>query len=256
MTVSLTPSKPPTEVGTTGAEIVTLRDVGLRLGDVDILAGVTCGVSRGEVVALMGLSGVGKTTVLKIIAGLQKPGAGTVDVAVKDGGIEMVFQRPLLRPHLRVEDNVALGARIKGHDCDVGQLLVGVGLPGKGKSYPNQLSAGEQRRVALARALASRSTVLLLDEPFGGVDELTREQLFTSIGPIVRASGLAVVLVTHSFMEAAFLADRILFLGGKPGNIRREYRVPCSRSGTRNAASSEELFTVVKEIRDHFWEVA
>jgi iron(III) transport system ATP-binding protein len=181
-------------------------------------------VERGNLVALTGESGCGKTTLLRIIAGLEIPTSGEIridqQVVVGKGvfvkpekrKVGMVFQDYALFPHLTVAENVAYGLNTGEKNSRVQEMLGLVGLVGYEKRYPHQLSGGQQQRVALARALAPQPQVLLLDEPFSNLDELLREQLRDEICQIIRQTGITAILVTHDTKDAIITADKIALL--------------------------------------------
>jgi iron(III) transport system ATP-binding protein len=201
-----------------------MRVAGLRrtYGPVVALDGVDLEVRNGEMLTLLGPSGCGKTTLLRLVAGLENPDAGTVDIAGRrvagPGGsvpperrrVGMVFQDHALFPHLSVADNVAYGIR---RDPDrsvrVAELLDLVSLPDAGPRMPHELSGGMQQRVAIARALAPRPDVILLDEPFSNLDAALRTQLRGDLREILRSAGATAVLVTHDQDEALTLGDRM-----------------------------------------------
>jgi NitT/TauT family transport system ATP-binding protein len=184
-------------------------------------------VRPGEFVAIVGASGCGKTTLLSIIAGLVEPSGGALarapDVA-RQGGIGMVFQSPVLLPWRSVLDNVIAPAEIlrmdrKGSRRRAEELLVKVGLGGFESALPYQLSGGMQQRVSICRALLSDPPLLLMDEPFGALDSLTRERMNLELQRIWIDGNKTVMLVTHSIEEAVFLSDRIVVMTPRPGRI-------------------------------------
>ena len=195
-----------------------------RFGDVCAVDGVSLSVFRGEVVCLLGPSGCGKTTVLRIAAGLEALQGGRVyidgrivagdgaTVPPEERGIGLVFQDYALFPHLTVGENVAFGLRrIDGTErqARVTTALGGVGLEGFGSRYPHMLSGGQQQRVALARALAAEPSVVLLDEPFSGLDARLRDKVRDQTLHALKGSGAATLMVTHDAEEAMFMGDRI-----------------------------------------------
>jgi len=193
------------------------------------LAGVDLVVQPGEFVCLVGSSGCGKTTLLKLIAGFFLPTAGTVtinDVPVAGPGPDrgMVFQAPTLFPWLTVRGNVEVGPRMKHAPKDVRRRLSDrylemVGLSDVAEQRPYELSGGMQQRCAIARALANDPAIILMDEPFGALDALTRERLQQELKQIWEATGKSIVFVTHSVQEAVFLSTRVVVLSPRPGRV-------------------------------------
>ena len=225
--------------------MIRLDAVTKRFGDVVAVDAASLCVDRGEVVALLGPSGCGKTTLLRLVAGFERPDAGTVEVAGRVAAdaatwvpperrrVGMVFQDYALFPHLTVAENVGFGLPRKERATRVGALLATVGLDGLGKRYPHELSGGQQQRVALARALAPAPELVLLDEPWSNVDPFLRESLRAEVTEIMRPLGVTVVLVTHDREEAFSLADRIALV--RDGRVVQEgtseelYYAPATR---------------------------
>ncbi|MBL9172482.1 MAG: ABC transporter ATP-binding protein [Verrucomicrobiales bacterium] len=202
---------------------IELRQVGKRFGDVVAVDDVSFSVAEGELIGLLGPSGGGKTTVLRMIAGLEIPTQGDViiggrrmnDVPVQNRNIGFVFQGYALFKTMSVEDNIAFGLRIKKWsraDCArrVAELLELFGLGGLGKRFPHQLSGGQRQRVAIARALAPKPTVLLLDEPFGAVDAKIRQELREWLVKLHHDLAVTTVFVTHDQEEALEVSNRIV----------------------------------------------
>jgi NitT/TauT family transport system ATP-binding protein len=214
----------------------TGRDALLALDHVSLT------VPPGEFVCLVGASGCGKSTLLSVIAGLDRPTLGSVDV---DGArVGLMFQEPALFPWLTVNGNVDLalrtrrragGARGTGRGAKAerrartAELLELVHLGGFGKKRPHELSGGMRQRVAIARALAQESDVLLMDEPFGALDAMTRDLLHDELERIWRSRALTVLFVTHNVREAVRLGDRVVLLSSRPGRIVEEFPVPLRR---------------------------
>jgi iron(III) transport system ATP-binding protein len=204
-----------------GAAAVTLSGLAKSFGDVRAVDGASLEVASGEMVALLGPSGCGKTTLLRLIAGFERPDAGTISVggvtvagqatfvAPEKRRIGMVFQDYALFPHLSVSQNVEFGLPRDAPAERVQMLLALVDLCGLGDRYPHALSGGQQQRVALARALAPSPDVILLDEPWSNVDPQLREALRHEVAAVLRPLGITGILVTHDREEAFSVADRI-----------------------------------------------
>jgi NitT/TauT family transport system ATP-binding protein len=224
----------PVETPTNAVETSGVSRIfpGRRRGqDVIALEDVHLSVAEGEFVSLIGPSGCGKSTLLRIIADLDSPTAGTVSVfgksaqqARRDQDYGIAFQQAGLLPWRTVTANIELPLEIHGVDrrarrSRVADLLDLVGLTDFAKSYPDQLSGGMQQRVAIARALAESPKLLLMDEPFGALDEITRERMQIELVRICAETRAAVVFVTHSIPEAVFLSDRVVVMSQRPGRI-------------------------------------
>ncbi|MDR6174895.1 sulfonate transport system ATP-binding protein [Nocardioides zeae] len=199
---------------------ISFAGVHRRFGATTVLDGVDLEVDPGEFVAVVGRSGTGKSTLLRLVAGLDRPDAGTVRAT---GAVAVAFQEPRLMPWLPVRTNVTLGLG-RGRRGDARTALEEVGLGERGNAWPLELSGGQAQRVSLARALVRRPDVLLLDEPFGALDALTRLEMQRLVGGLWRSHGFTAVMVTHDVDEAVRLADRVIVLGG--GRIEDELRVP------------------------------
>jgi NitT/TauT family transport system ATP-binding protein len=213
-------------------------------------------VEPGEFVAIVGGSGVGKSTILRIVAGLIEPHAGTVAINTeREPGRRrraLVFQDGRLMPWRTVRKNIALGLEGLEIDADekarrVAHVLELTGLSEFGQRWPHQLSGGQVQRVGIARALAVRPDILLMDEPFSAVDAITRRRLQNELVHIWQTSNTAVMFVTHDIEEAVFLADRVIVLGGEPAAIIEEAAVPIARAERRD---SEELYRFSARVAD------
>jgi NitT/TauT family transport system ATP-binding protein len=213
------------------------------------LDGISLRVATGEFLCLVGASGCGKSTLLNLVAGLDRPTSGTVRVS---GGAALMFQDPALFPWLTVEQNVdfpLLMRRLPKLDRRrrVADLLEMVRLDDFARRRPHELSGGMRQRVALARALAQESPVLLMDEPFGALDAMTRDLLHDEIERVWRQAGLTVVFVTHNVREAVRLGDRVIVLSSRPGRIAAEYHVDLPRPRHIDSTENAELAAEITE---------
>ena len=225
--------------------IVSIKGLSRSFGDVRAVAGVDLDIHEGEFITLLGPSGSGKTTVLRMIAGFERPDSGTIELAGKDVSqlppyerdVNTVFQDYALFPHMNVVSNIEYGLKVKGvakQECTSRALeaLRQVRLEGYGERKPSQLSGGQRQRVALARALVNRPSVLLLDEPLGALDLKLREQMQIKLKELQRAVGITFIFVTHDQEEALSMSDRIaVFNNGKIeqlGTPREIYGNPIS----------------------------
>ena len=193
------------------------------------LDGVSLRVAHGEFVCLIGASGCGKSTLLSLAAGLDAPTSGEIDASGKR--VALMFQEPALFPWLTAARNVELPLRASGVAAAerrqrVAGLLDAVHLGGFGGKRPHELSGGMRQRVALARALAQDADVLLMDEPFGALDAMTRDLLHDELDRICSERGLTVLFVTHNVREAVRLGDRVVVLSSRPGRVIDEFAVP------------------------------
>ncbi|GAA3359765.1 ABC transporter ATP-binding protein [Saccharopolyspora gregorii] len=201
-------------------------------------------VAEGELVAVVGASGTGKTTLLHLVAGLERADAG--EVLVPPGRLGVVFQQPRLLDWIPVRRNVELALDAAGLDrAAAADVLAAVGLAEHADSYPSVLSGGQRQRVAVARAFAVEPGVVLLDEPFSALDELTARRLRLLLQELWTARPRTGLLVTHNPLEAALLADRIVVLGGRPARVVRRYEVPAARP---RSPEDPDLFALHGEI--------
>lgn len=223
------------------------------------LSDISMDVAEGEFITIVGPSGCGKSTLLKIMAGLQPATAGAVEI---DGSpvtsprrdIGVMFQNPILFPWRSVIQNVLLPAEVQGMDMAAARvraktLLEMVGLAEFENKYPKELSGGMQQRAAITRALLNDPRTLLMDEPFGALDAMTREQMNLELQRIWGESRKTVVLITHSIAEAVFLADRVLVLSARPGRIARIINVDIPRPRAMAVLSDPEFGRICGDIR-------
>lgn len=218
-------------------------------------------VEPGQFVSIVGQSGSGKTTLLKTISGLQDPTHGEILVKgrpIKDGveDIAMVFQSPVLLPWRNNLDNVLLplefrGTRTRESERYARELLDMAGLGDRATRYSYELSGGMQQRVAICRALVSHPELLLMDEPFGALDAMTRDSMNFEIQRIWQAAGCSVLFVTHSIPEAVWLGDRVVVLGDRPGRIVADIRIDLPRPRDKQHRFSPEFSEYATEIESH-----
>lgn len=213
-----------------------------------VIAPLDLTFEAGRTTALVGPSGCGKSTLLRVIAGLEMPTQGTVRIGsespqtlAKRGALSMAFQDAALLPWRTVRGNVALGAKLARKSGDrVDELIALVGLAGFEDHRPAELSGGMRQRAAIARSLISKPEILLLDEPFGAVDALTRNRLNTDLPPLWRERDTTTVMVTHSVNEAVLLSDRIIVLSPRPATVEADipviFEVPRTAELTGTAA--------------------
>ena len=242
---------------------VIISDVSKRFkGGTIALEGIELEIARGEFVSLIGPSGCGKSTLLRIIGDLIEPSAGSATVngkparqARRDHDYGIVFQDSVLYDWRTVARNIALPLELAGWDRDrrsrrVEEMLDLVELRGFEEHHPWQLSGGMQQRVSIARALSFDPALLLMDEPFGALDEMTRERLNGELLRIWQASGSTVVFVTHSIAEAVFLSTRVVVMSARPGRISK--LIPIDLAQPRTGATREDprFFELATEVRE------
>jgi len=229
------------------------KTFGSGRGAVTALRDLELEVAAGEFVCLIGASGCGKSTILNLVAGLDDPSTGTIEV---DGRTALMFQEAALFPWLTVAANVELPMRLAGvpkaeRRARTEQLLGAVHLDGFARKRPHQLSGGMRQRGALARAFAQDAEILLMDEPFGALDAMTRDVLHTELEDLVRQRGLTVVFVTHNVREAARLGDRIIVLSPRPGRVTATFDVEITRPRRIDSPEVSSLAaTVTEQLRE------
>jgi len=223
-----------------------------------VLDSIDVVIEKQEFVSIIGPSGCGKSTVLKLIAGLSSPSSGTIRV---DGmtplnareTVSFVFQDATLLPWRTVKENIGLGMELERapkdrREKEIAMLLELVGLKPVSDSYPRELSGGMKMRVSIARALATHPRVMLLDEPFAALDEMTRDRLNEEILRLRTEQKWTAVFVTHSVPEAVFLSDRILVLAPNPGRVHAEFRVDLPMPRTPAVRRSKEFDTLASHV--------
>lgn len=229
----------------------------------NVIRSVSLSISENEVISILGPSGCGKTTLLRIIGGLEPPTTGTISAsgmlpteAQKEHLFGFVFQSPILFPWRSVEENIRLPIELiqddhQAHTSAVSSMISLMRLDGFEAAYPHELSGGMQSRVSFARALVYQPSVLLLDEPFGSLDEITRGLMNEELLLILQQTSTTVVLVTHSIEEAVTLSDRVIVLSDKPSQVVAEVRIEIPRENrvsTKN--NNSRIFqNYVQEIR-------
>ena len=253
-----------------GAPVVRLAQIGksFRTGggkgttDMVALSDISLDIGPGEFVSLIGPSGCGKSTLLRVIGDLTDPTTGSVEVNGKpaaqarlDREYGMVFQAPVLFDWRTIEDNVRLPLELFGYDKAAQaertrEMLELVGLTDFARHRPYQLSGGMQQRVAIARALAFSPSLLLMDEPFGALDEMTRERMNSEVLNVWTRTGITVVFVTHSIPEAVFLSSRVAVMSARPGRITRIVDVDLPRPRGLETRESTAYFGYITEVRE------
>ncbi|HEY5109101.1 MAG TPA: ABC transporter ATP-binding protein [Acidimicrobiales bacterium] len=258
MSILTAPSEPKAQEA---APSIELTGVSKRHGDgttgVVALQDVSLSVASGEFVCLVGASGCGKTTLLNLIAGLDRPNVGSVEVRTPSDESQatstaMLFQDSALFPWLTVSANVELPMRLRGMEkperrAIATDLLERVHLGGFGDKRPHELSGGMRQRVALARALAQEAGLLLMDEPFGALDAITRDLLHDELESLWLDRGFTAVFVTHNVREAARLGDRIVLLTSRPGQVAATFPVDLARP---RRIDSPEIATLAATVTD------
>ncbi len=241
---------------------IELRDVSKSFGTLDALAPVSFDVAEGETVTLLGPSGCGKTTLLRLIAGLETPTSGEIVVngltpgeARRHKQIGFVPQAPALLPWRTVEANARLlldinrSASPATPSISVTDLLDEVGLGEFLDAYPHELSGGMQQRVGLVRAFALDAPILLMDEPFAALDEMTRTDMRHLLGRLREPLGTTVVFVTHSIAEATFLSDRVAVMSARPGRVTDDLAIELAHPRTPDIEDTDEFFHVTTRLR-------
>ncbi|MBR8740205.1 ABC transporter ATP-binding protein [Nocardiopsis sp. MG754419] len=241
--------------GTNAVEIDDISKVfGRGRGAVTAIDGMSVHVREGEFLAILGASGCGKSTLLSLVAGLEQPTTGTVSVG--DHRVAMMFQEAALFPWLTVGANIEIPMKVNRvpkaeRRKRVAELLDLVRLTGFERKRPHELSGGMRQRVALARALAQDADVLLMDEPFGALDAMTRDILHDELERIWREKSLTIMFVTHNVREAVRLGDAVVLLSSRPGRVISEFEVEGERPRRIDSAQiAEQAATITDRLRE------
>jgi len=223
--------------------LLRLDSIAKDFPGVRALDGITFEAARGELVALLGPSGCGKSTLLRLVAGLDAPSAGAIswlglnEGRPAPGEVGFVFQEPTLMPWANVIDNIALPLRLLRREGSpqgaIEDLIAAVGLKGFEAALPRTLSGGMKMRVSLARALSTTPSVLLLDEPFGALDEITRNALNDALLKLRSERVLTILFVTHSVVESVYLANRVIVFSPRPGRIAQSFTIEAPQDRTQ-----------------------
>jgi len=239
--------------------ILTVKELSItfpdRKGDLDALASVSFTIQPREFICVLGPSGSGKTTLLRILAGLIEPTSGSFTFAGGKPRIGMVFQQSNLMPWRTAVENITLPLELQGVPQDetrrrAKELVELVELQGFETSWPRDLSGGMAQRVAIARALIHDPDILLLDEPFGSLDALTRERMWTELSRIWQLRRKTVLMVTHSIGESLFLADRVLVLSQRPGKVKLDLAVDLPRPRTEEMRYTAHFGTLARRLKE------
>jgi NitT/TauT family transport system ATP-binding protein len=245
----------PSESAPSSNPVVSLRGVGKAFPSGTVaLAGLDLDVRNGEFVSLLGPSGCGKSTALRIIAGLSDPTQGSVvwPATTGEGQLGFVFQEPTLMPWANVSNNVMLPLKLRGATANkaserVKAALHRVGLEKFENAYPRELSGGMRMRVSIARALVTEPTLLLMDEPFAALDEITRFKLNNDLLEVWQALRTTVVFVTHSVFESVYLSSRIVVMAARPGRVFTELAIDAPYPRDQNFRTSAEYAALCRQ---------
>ena len=266
--VALAPSESDRDDDRTFIEIdrVSLSYVRSDGSAIDALSATTIAIERDSFLSIVGPSGCGKTTLLKVIGDLLQPTTGQVRIGGEPASnlrrtrqIGNMFQDPVLLPWRTVADNITFLAELAGRSvprAEVETLADLVGLEGFLDRYPHELSGGMKQRAALARALVLDPRLLLMDEPFGALDEITRQRMNTELLRIWSERRKTVIFVTHSLSEAVYLSDRVIVLSPRPGQIVADIRVPLARPRTPDMRFTDTTTRLVATLHEHLEEGA
>ena len=257
----------PRSAAATAAVLIEARGVcktyRTQGGEVETLKPLDFQIRAGEFVSIVGPSGCGKSTLMKLVAGLLPISGGALmlsgrPVAGPQTNVGIVFQSALLLPWRRVIDNILIQAEVRGIPMAAArkralELIEMAGLTGFEDKYPWELSGGMQQRVAILRALLHDPPVLLMDEPFGALDAMTRERMNLELQRVWMAAGKTVLLITHSIPEAIFLSDRVMVMSERPGSIAATYEIDLPRARSLDVMGTEKFAAYARTLRAHFF---
>jgi NitT/TauT family transport system ATP-binding protein len=274
---SRTARESPEEDGASGDTMISFANVEKVYGTdsaeepVTALQDIDLNIEQGEFVSVVGPSGCGKTTLLHLAAGILEPTSGSVEINGADvngpehkrNELGLVFQHPVALQWRTVRKNVMLPVQILKENGEIGEdmdhyrqraddLLSLVGLEGFGDAYPNELSGGMQQRLTITQSLIYEPSVLLMDEPFGSLDAMTKDELNVELLRIWNETGKTVLFITHDLDEAVFLSDRVVVLSPRPGRIVDDIKIDLSRPRNEDTRGSERFVELSTEIHRHF----
>ena len=238
--------------------IFSAHNITQKYDDVTIIEDIDLDINEGEIVCLIGSSGVGKTTLFHVLAGLIAPVSGNVildgeDITGVTGKISYMLQKDMLLPFKNIEDNVSLPLRVRGvrkreARAEVAPYFAQFGLEGCEKKYPSELSGGMRQRAAFMRTYFFGKKVMLLDEPFSALDEITKQSMYSWYLNIAKELHLTTIFISHSLDEAITLSDRIIVMRGKPGKIVREMTI--DKSDTQDFTTSTRYMEYKRELKE------
>ncbi|WP_319477720.1 ABC transporter ATP-binding protein [Marispirochaeta aestuarii] len=250
------PVKHQSSLGT--ESIIRLSEVVKGFAGLDVIDGISLSLKRGEVLALLGPSGCGKSTLMHLVAGLDHPDSGEIVIGGElvngeTGRVGYMHQKDLLLPWKRVMANVTIPLRLKGMSKAEAERIAAplfgpFGLEGFEEYYPSQLSGGMRQRAALMRTYLYRRDIMLLDEPFGALDAITRERLQDWLSGLISALNTTVLMVTHDIDEAILIADRVMVMSEKPSRILAEEETPLPRPRSRQMVMEDDFLRVKRRI--------
>ena len=239
-----------------GTPIINIESLNKDFRSLSVLDNISFAVGLGEFVSIVGPSGCGKSTLLKIIGGILKPTSGSLKFkdtySILNGEFGFVFQNPVLLPWRTLVENINLPLELldKENYYNISELIDILGLKGFEGYLPRQLSGGMQQRVALARALVFKPSVLLMDEPFGALDELTRDKMKYEVMEVCNKLSTTSIMVTHNIPEAVLMSDRVILLSERPAKIVKVFDIKLTKPRNHQIEISSEFIKQVEEIRE------